>query len=116
MIFFMIKEIIKLIIVGIIVALALNKYQDYSNKKSLKEKEIQARQRIKVIREKVFSGGLIPKYVPEFYLECKNIFPPHDDDLQYLKDLNDKLTKMPAAKRKPAAKKKPAARKVPLKK
>ena len=94
----------------------LNKLKKYLSKIDLKERQDEARQRIGDIRKDVLVGKDIPKYVPEFYLECKNTLPPHDSDLQYLKHLNDSLAKKPAARRNPAAKRKPAARKVPPKK
>ena len=104
------------IITEISIKLSFNKIKDYFSNRRLKKKQNEARQRIRDIRKEALSGKVIPKYVPEFYLECKRILPSHDDELQYLKHLNDSLAKKPAAKRKPAAKKKPAARKVPLKK
>ncbi len=91
----------------------LNKLKKYLSKIDMKEKQDEARQRIGDIRKDVLIGKDIPKYVPEFYLECKRILPSHDDELQYLKSLKDASNKKPAAEKKPAAKRKPAAKKRP---
>ncbi len=95
------------------IKLSIKKLKEYFYKRELKNKQNAARDRIGDIRRDVLVGKPIPRYVPEFYLECKRILPSHDDDLQYLKYLKDALIKKPAAKRRPAAKKKPAAKRKP---
>lgn len=101
------------IITEITIKLSINKLKECFDKRGLKNKQNAARHRIGNIRRDVLVGIDIPKYVPEFYLECKKILPSHDDELQYLKSLKHALNKKPAAKKKPVAKRKPAAKKKP---
>jgi hypothetical protein len=113
----MFKEIIKAaaiaVISGLVINLVINKLKQWRSKRELKDKQNKARQRIADIRKDILVGKDIPKYVPDFYLECKKILPSYDVELQYLKHLNNSLVKKPAAKRKSAAKKKPAAKRKP---